>query len=117
MLPGHGHIEDIPIRVIEVILDDGSKEYLATNIFDPSITREMFKELYFLRWPIELKYYELKERLLMEEYSGKTKTSVFQDFYINLLLANLTSLIKNKVDEDIDRNLNPANKYRYQVSA
>lgn len=117
-LPGNKkkHIEDIPIRVIEVILDDGSKEYLATNIFDPSITREMFKELYFLRWPIELKYYELKERLLMEEYSGKTKTSVFQDFYINLLLANLTSLIKNKVDEDIDRNLNPANKYRYQAN-
>ncbi len=29
-LPGNKkkHIEDIPIRVIEVILDDGSKEYL-----------------------------------------------------------------------------------------
>ena len=45
---------------------------------------------------------ELKEKFLLEEYSGKTKTAVFQEFYINLLMSNLTSLIKNKVDDDID---------------
>lgn len=39
---------DIPIRVIEVILDDGTAEYLATNIFDESITVDMFRELYFV---------------------------------------------------------------------
>ncbi|PWT25616.1 hypothetical protein CPT75_02250 [Butyrivibrio fibrisolvens] len=45
---------DIPIRIIEVILDDGTAEYLATNIFDESITVDMFRELYFLRWPVML---------------------------------------------------------------
>ena len=54
---------DIEVRVIEVTLDDGSKEYLATNLNDPDIKPYMFKELYFMRWPIECKYYELKERL------------------------------------------------------
>ncbi len=107
---------DIPIRVIEVILDDGTAEYLATNIFDESITVDMFRELYFLRWPVESKYYELKEKFLLEEFNGKTKTAVFQEFYINLLLANLTSLIKGSADDIIDTKMKNASKHRYQAN-
>lgn len=108
--------QDIPIRVIEVTLDNGSKEYLGTNIFDESFTADMFRELYFLRWPVELKYNELKNRLALEEFNGATTTSIFQEFYINMLLANLTSLIKNEVDDKINASANPANKYRYQAN-
>ena len=84
------------------MLDDGSREYLATNLFDPAITKDMFKELYFQRWPAELKYKELKSRFAMEEFSGATATSIIQEFYINMLLSNLVSLIKNDADEEID---------------
>ena len=51
--------EDIRIRVIEVILNDGTKEYLATNLFDSHISQQMFRELYFYRWPVETKYKEI----------------------------------------------------------
>ena len=34
----------------------------------------------------------------MEEFSGATTTSVFQEFYINMLLSNLSSLIKNQAN-------------------
>ena len=54
--------------------DDGSKEYLATNLNDPDIKPYMFKELYFMRWPIEQKYGELKNQFMMEEFSGATST-------------------------------------------
>lgn len=30
---------DVPIRVLEIPLDDGTKEYLATNLFDPAVTK------------------------------------------------------------------------------
>ncbi len=83
---------DIDVRVIEVTLDDGSKEYLATNLFDPLITQTMFQDLYFYRWPVETKYKELKSRLSLEEFSGATTVSVFQEFFINMLLSNLASL-------------------------
>ena len=53
-------------------------------------------------WPVETKYKELKSRLALEEFNGATTTSVFQEFYINLLLSNLSSLIKNEVDEEIE---------------
>lgn len=58
----------------------------------------MFQELYFYRWPVELKYKELKSKLAIEEFSGATTTSVFQEFYINMLLSNLSSLIKNQAN-------------------
>ena len=107
---------NIEIRVIEVILDNGVKEYLATNLFDSSITCSMFQELYFYRWPVETKYKELKSRLAMEEFSGATTISVFQEFYINMLLSNLSSLIKNQVDEVIFISANSSNKHRYQAN-
>lgn len=117
-MPGNSKTgtEDIKIRVLEVILSDGSREYLGTNIFDTAMSVDMFRELYFLRWPVEGKYMELKEKFLLEEYSGKTKTAVFQEFYINLLMSNLTSLIKNKVDDDIDEHMTTTSKYRYQAN-
>ena len=53
-LPGNSKdgTTDIDVRVIEVTLDDVTKEYLATNLFYPLITQTMFQELYFYRWPV-----------------------------------------------------------------
>ena len=118
VLPGNEKdgTEDIRIRVIEVILSDGTKEYLATNLFDSHISQQMFRELYFYRWPVETKYKELKSRLAIEEFSGATTTSVLQEFYINVLLSNLSSLIKNQVDEEIQITAKNTNKYRYQAN-
>ena len=118
VLPGNekDRTEDTKIRVIEVILNDGTKEYLATNLFDSHISQQMFRELYFYRWPVETKYKELKSRLAIEEFSGATTTSVLQEFYINVLLSNLSSLIKNQVDEEIQIPAKSTNKYRYQAN-
>lgn len=117
-LPGNSKdgTTDIDVRVIEVTLDDGTKEYLATNLFDLLITQTMFQELYFYRWPVETKYKELKSRLSMEEFSGATTVSVFQEFFINMLLSNLASLIKNQADEELLVSSRSSNKYRYQAN-
>ena len=118
VLPGNekDRTEDTKIRVIEVILNGGTKEYLATNLFDSHISQQIFRELYFYRWPVETKYKELKSRLAIEEFSGATTTSVLQEFYINVLLSNLSSLIKNQVDEEIQITAKSTNKYRYQAN-
>ena len=118
VLPGNTKdgTENVKIRVIEVILNDGTKEYLATNLFDSHISQQMFRELYFYRWPVETKYKELKSRLAIEEFSGATTTSVLQEFYINVLLSNLSSLIKDQVDEEIQITAKSTNKYRYQAN-
>ena len=67
-------------------------------------------------WPVELKYKELKSRFAMEEFSGATATSIIQEFYINMPLSNLVSLIKNNADEEIDITSKSSNKFRYQAN-
>lgn len=106
--------KDIKIRVISVKLDSGEYEYLATNIFDKSFTSAMFRELYFLRWPCETKYLELKEKLQIEEFNGATPVAITQEFYINLLLSNLSALMKASADDMISENSKSSNRYRYQ---
>ena len=106
--------EDIRIRVISVKLENGEYEYLATNLFDKSYTIQMFRTLYFLRWPVEQKYLELKDRLQIEDFNGATSIAIVQEFFINLLLSNLSSLIKNNADDEIEAAQSPACRYRYQ---
>ena len=108
--------DPIPIRVIRVELDSGITEYLATNVMDTDITPDMFKHLYFLRWKIESKYNELKNRLEMEEFSGATPVSVEQEFYINMLYSNLCSIVKNDADIKIAASSRPNNEYQYQAN-
>lgn len=108
--------DPIPVRIIRVVLDSGVTEYLATNVMDPNITPEMFKELYFLRWKIESKYNELKNRLEMEEFSGATPVSVEQEFYINMLYSNLCAIVKNDADEKIATSSRQDNEYKYQAN-
>ncbi len=115
-LPGDPNegTEDIKVRVISVMLESGEYEYLVTHIFDKSYTIQMFRRLYVVRWPCETKYLELKERLQIEDFNGATTTAILQEFYIGLLLSNLSALIKGSADEVIDVTNNPKNKYRYQ---
>ena len=42
--------------------------------------------------------------------------SIQQEFYINMLLSNLASLIKNEADEEIQISAKSTNKFRYQAN-
>ena len=85
------------LRTIQLELENGSKEYLITNL-TKEISHDSFKELYFLRWGIEGKYKEIKSRFELENFSGKKSICIKQDFYINLFLANICSLLKQEID-------------------
>ncbi len=104
----------LDIRVLKVPLSESTTEYLVTNVFDPSITAAMFKELYFLRWKIESKYNELKNQWELEEFSGATALSVTQEFYINMMYANLASIVKTQADSVIDKKCRKTNDLKYQ---
>lgn len=103
-------------RVIRVALPNGKAEYLITNLMDSNITPEEFRELYFERWKIETKYYELKEFWRIEEFTGETAVSVRQDFFITMLYANLASIIKSGADEIIEKQEKATNIYKYRAT-
>ena len=80
-------------RLIEVTLNNGETEYIATNLFDEGLTVQDFQRLYHLRWGIETSINTMKHKLLMEDFTGHTVDAVLQEFYAALTSINLIACI------------------------
>lgn len=105
------------VRVVRPLLSTGEEEILITNLLDKEYTIEVLKELYFMRWGIETKYDELKNRLELENFSGTTKIAIEQDFYASIYLSNMVAMARSECDEEVDKaNENKTNKYIYKVN-
>ena len=76
----------------------------------------MFQELYFYRWPVETKYKELKDRLMIEEFSGAINHFCISGILYQSTFSNISSLIKNQADEEIQISAKSTNKHRYQAN-
>ena len=76
---------------------------------------EIFKDLYFKRWGIETNYNRLKSNIHVEEFSGLTEIAIRQDFYANVFINNLQSIIALDSKEEIDRE-NEGNEYEYKIN-
>ena len=79
----------IKLRIITITLENGTTEILLTNIFDKNFKIEDFKELYNLRWGIETNYNTMKNRLNIENYTGKRRITIEQDIYSKFLKYNI----------------------------
>lgn len=110
----------LKMRVLKFKLESGDTEILITNLFDKAeetFTIHDFKELYFKRWGIEVKYNELKSRLQIENFTGKTPISIEQDFYATIYLANMVALAKKDANIIIEeRNIDKNLKHEYKVN-
>jgi hypothetical protein len=106
-----------PIRVIKFLLSSGDMETLITDLFDKRMGESAFKTLYFRRWPIETKYAELKGKLEIENFSGRTKEAVCQDYYITAYLSNMIAVATSEAQPVLDDiNENSGNSYQYKVN-
>ncbi|MBP7331203.1 MAG: IS4 family transposase [Firmicutes bacterium] len=107
----------VKTRVVRFMLDSDVEEVLLTNLFDPSLDTQGFKELYFKRWGIEVKYDEIKNKLQIENFTGDTVIAVEQDFYASIYLSNMAALAKNEANERVAlRNQGKNLKYDYRVN-
>ena len=77
------------LRIITIELDNGEKETLLTNLPETKFKTEEFKQLYHLRWGIETNYNTMKNRLNIENYTGKRKITIEQDIYSKFLKYNI----------------------------
>lgn len=105
------------MRAIQLSLDNGTVETLITNLLDSNFTEEDFKYLYHLRWGIEEKYDELKNKLKIEAFSGSTPVAVLQDFYATMFLTNLVAYAEIDCEEELAlANQSHERKYEYQLN-
>ena len=108
--------DSFKIRLVKVILDNGEVEVLATSLLDDKkYLNEEFKDLYFLRWGIEIEFDHLKNHLMIEDFTGLSSLSVLQDFYSTQLATNLQQLIINEAEEELKEEKKDS-KYGYKVN-
>ena len=74
-----------------------------------------FKELYHLRWGAEENYNRLKQWVEIENFSGKSVLSVKQDFYAKVLTTNLTAMVANAAQKQVDK-ATAHRKHNYQAN-
>lgn len=92
----------ITVRFVTVRLCTGELEILVTAWLDeeryPTAT---FKAIYNLRWGVETLYDVVKNRLSLENFSGKTAQAVLQDFHATLFLTSLEALLTEEADQQL----------------
>ena len=87
-------------------MEDGSTEYLVTNLMPEQIAKENFPDLYQFRWGVESKYRELKNRLEIEAFNSIKPASIQQEFFAAMYLSNLVAVIKSESDSKIIVSIN-----------
>jgi hypothetical protein len=104
------------VRFVQVILDNGTVEVLATNVLDNhTLKTSDFKELYAKRWGIETYYDLIKNRLNLENFTGLTALSVKQDFYATVFLTNYEAMVTYDLNEELKESTQE-NKYVQKVN-
>jgi hypothetical protein len=93
--------KEYPVRVMKIELSTGETETLLTTLKEDELSLEESKELYFKRWGVEGGIDFIKSKLELENFSGKTKHSVLQDFYATIFIANIALACSALADKEI----------------
>ena len=101
---------EISFRLIAIKLDNGTIEYLITNL--PSkIDVSCIRYYYHLRWDIEKSFLFLKYGISLNYFHSIKRPFLTQEIYAKLILYNYISLLISCVELD-----NKKLKYEYKVS-
>jgi len=105
----------LKLRLIR-IETDGKVQILITSLIDTQqYPIELFSDLYHKRWPIEEDYKSIKCRMELENFSGKSPLSVYQDFHAKVFIKNLVWIMAFPIQGQLE-NDSCGRKYQYQVN-
>lgn len=97
----------LKIRFVKVLLPNGVIEVLATSLIDKKrFPAAHFKVLYRMRWGIETYFHILKSRLSIDNFTGKSKETILQDFYSTIFISGLETVITENANEALSAKKN-----------
>ena len=107
--------DDLKLRLIR-IENQGKVTVLITSLIDSKqYPSSLFGDLYHCRWPVEEDYKTIKCPMELENFTGKSSLSVYQDFHAKVFAKNLVWLmafpVQNRLDQDTC-----LKKHRYQIN-
>ena len=101
----------VKVRLVKHVNRSGEVKVFATSLLDEDqYSRTSIINLYKQRWGVEEAYKTLKARLDVIHFSGITLQAVQQDFYANILLISLTSILKSQIPVKLKSKRSTQNK-------
>ena len=95
--------DPLTLRLIRVDLPSGEVEVLITSLLDSlAFSFALFANLYHLRWPVEEDYKRFQSRFEIENWSGLSPDSVYQDFHATIFSKNLAAILAHPAQDVID---------------
>ena len=109
-------LSPMKLRLIRVELDSGEPEVLITSLLDSEkYPTDLFAELYHDRWLVEEDYKVMKCRIELENFSGKSSLSVYQDFHARISSKNITSMLAFAAQPIVEKTAG-AKKHNYKIN-
>ena len=84
---------ELLFRLVKLKLDNGTTEYLITNLPQKRFPPSGIKKLYHLRWGIEVSFLFAKYSVAMNFFHSIKREYIIQEIFAKLILFNLVSLI------------------------
>jgi len=110
-------IKPLNLRLIRIDNGEDKPVVLITSLKDTGkYQHEAFSDLYHSRWPVEEDYKVIKSRIELENFSGKSALSVYQDFHAKVLMKNIVSIFTLPVNDMLAEDKVDSQKYDYQVN-
>jgi hypothetical protein len=110
--------EFLNARVLVFELPDNQKEILITSLIDKEkFTYEDIFKLYKMRWNQEENYKFYKCIAEIENFSGKSKLAIEQDFHATVFTCNIAAIIAQEAQDELDQEApNQDRKYEYKIN-
>lgn len=107
----------ISVRLIRIPIQGAEDTVLMTSLLDGQLyPYSLFLDLYHLRWGIEENFKTMKSRLEIENFTGKSVESIYQDFHAKILAMNLAAVLIRPAQEQLDQEESSERPYRYQIN-
>jgi hypothetical protein len=108
-------LDPIKVRLVRIQNDD-KVQVLITSLIDPKLYPiDIFYDLYHKRWPVEEDYKFIKCRMELENFSGKSVLSVYQDFHAKIFTKNLVAILSSPVNTHLESTCGKL-KYVYHIN-
>ncbi|KZX16414.1 IS4 family transposase [Methanobrevibacter curvatus] len=95
--------EKLNLRITKITLPTGEEEHLISNLNKKTFTSNDLKELYNLKWGIEVSYDSLKNLFAIENVSGYSEIAVKQDYLSQILAYNIVNDLENTAQKILNQ--------------
>ena len=108
-------MKPLKLRLIRIQNKDQVQVLITSLTNKAEYPMDVFHDLYHHRWPVEEDYKTIKCRLELENFSGKSVLSVYQDFHAKVFTKNLIWIMAFPGNNAL-RQQHESKKYDYQIN-